>query len=150
MRISDWSSDVCSSDLSARTELPNPASVRVLPDYLQPSPAHVRARAQAISNLSYAIWPPGNFLTSCRKIAGTQVRTTRAVILPLAQIIAFACGQVVGKIVDDRLAGRDFEAGDVGVRNAREMLDERAEAVRSEEQTSELQSLMRSSYAVFC
>src|SRR3546814_16775276 len=63
-----------------------------------------------------------NFLTSCRKIAGTQVLTTRAVILPLAQIIAFACGQVVGKIVDDRLAGRDFEAGDVGVRNAREKI----------------------------
>src|SRR3546814_16758779 len=122
MRISDWSSDVCSSDLSARTELPNPASVRVLPDYLQPSPAHVRARAQAISNLSYAIWPPGNFLTSCRKIAGTQVRTKRAVILPLAQILPFGCGEVVGKLVDYRLDGRDFEAGDVGIRKHRKIV----------------------------
>src|SRR3546814_3469712 len=64
---------------SARTEPPNPVSVRVLPDYPRPSPAHVQARARAISNLSYAIQPP-----------------------------------------------------------------------RSEEHTSELQSLMRISYAVFC
>src|SRR3546814_2841499 len=49
----------------------------------------------------------------------------------------------------DHLAHRlrcDGEAGGGGVRNA----DARPEEARSEEHTSELQSLMRISYAVFC
>src|SRR3546814_5617389 len=58
------------------------------------------------------------------RVAALKARST------LAEIIAFARGQIVGEVIDDRLAGRDFEPGDVGVRNAREMLDERAQADR--------------------
>src|SRR3546814_4319344 len=44
-------------------------------------------------------------------------------------------------------AASDLQTADSGVRGD---LDERGEAFRSEEHTSELQSLMRISYAVFC
>src|SRR3546814_14517664 len=57
------------------------------------------------------------------RVAALKARST------LAEIIAFARGQIVGEVIDDRLAGRDFEPGDVGVRNARGMLYERAQAV---------------------
>src|SRR3546814_5087183 len=93
MRISDWSSDVCSSDLpvaSARTD---------------------RGTAVAQADL------PG------RPLLGTGA------LLPAA-------------LAGDRLRARRPEV-DGGLRPP-------AGADRSEEHTSELQSLMRISYAVFC
>src|SRR3546814_4794825 len=96
MRISDWSSDVCSSDLgdprSAAARLPTPTGF--------PAPPH---RPQAPSG---ARRNPGAGLLS----AG----------VPLPGAAAGAARLVAGA------------------------------APRSEEHTSELQSLMRSSYAVFC
>src|SRR3546814_8451287 len=51
----------------------------------------------------------------------------------------------------ERRADRGAEAGDLGPSKARTPFNPvRAELVRSEEHTSELQSLMRISYAVFC
>ena len=37
--------------------------------------------------------------------------------------------QVIGEIIDHRLAGRDFLMDDVIVRNARQMLDQRAQRI---------------------
>src|SRR3546814_8148923 len=92
MRISDWSSDVCSSDLNER-----------IAERLHPRPAH-----------------KANELERAR---------------------------------GDQQSGRDGVGGTRNPRRERQRggRDHRhVEAVRSEEHTSELQSLMRISYAVFC
>src|SRR3546814_3624268 len=91
MRISDWSSDVCSSDLIAR-------------------------QTERLADLGDC---------TARAVAGDDCGQRRAVA-------------AVGLVdpLDDLLASFVLEV-DVDVR-------------RSEEHTSELQSLMRISYAVFC
>src|SRR3546814_1637866 len=113
MRISDWSSDVCSSDLQFASGRPRPA------------PARRSERRQA--------FPWG------------------------------VCLYLVGRELERHGRERDVEVGVViepgdtvpdGLH--RETVAERAlvalvvEQRRSEEHTSELQSLMRISYAVFC
>src|SRR3546814_1977648 len=107
MRISDWSSDVCSSDL-----------FRISAAVLQLE-LHLR-RA-----------------TTARYVTGKQ-------LLAQAQHI----GARLLDVHEDRI--QPLDRGErVGLRSG----DERADGVcraRSEEHTSELQSLMRISYAVFC
>src|SRR3546814_2413976 len=116
MRISDWSSDVCSSDLGhaadrAGTGYPNDAA----------GAARAHRRQQRL---------------------GQQHRAEqigREHLLP----------RVVGELLDAA------DAGDAGVvhqhvRCADRVEDRLAGGGRSEEHTSELQSLMRISYAVFC
>src|SRR3546814_1927005 len=88
MRISDWSSDVCSSDLA--------------PARAEPGPAHRRA-------------PYGR---RCRR-PPARYEARSSSFLPPADI---------GGPLQIRIAARE----------------------RAEEHTSELQSLMRISYAVFC
>src|SRR3546814_7290157 len=93
MRISDWSSDVCSSDL---------------PDHLPglyPTADAVRADKQPVDLPSDAAW---------RRLQGDRQCVT-----------GYRAGQ-------GALSIQGFES------------------LRSEEHTSELQSLMRISYAVFC
>src|SRR3546814_10331495 len=100
MRISDWSSDVCSSDLWPRA---GPFRVKV---------ADKRGRERIASvHTEAADDGDGRFLA-----------TPEA-----AQARAVGAGLCGGRV--RTLAGRGY---------------------RSEEHTSELQSLMRSSYAVFC
>src|SRR3546814_3555828 len=117
MRISDWSSDVCSSDLTSPLQ-PPPAGSRRL---RRPRPGvdrqpHLRLAALGVDAVGQLQWRPG--------VAG---------VLPgPAQIID---GPAVL-----------LDPGQVAV--AGELQPRRAE--RSEEHTSELQSLMRISYAVFC
>src|SRR3546814_7324330 len=111
MRISDWSSDVCSSDLLRAERLPLAIGA--------PDPARIAAAI------------------------GSRPERDR-----IYAAIGLAAGDV----------GR---AGDVGAgmmprhapgaRAGFDRVDDRiGDASRSEEHTSELQSLMRSSYAVFC
>src|SRR3546814_7601813 len=103
MRISDWSSDVCSSVLAAGA------------DAQLPGPGGAGARA-----------PRGG---------PEPVLRRRAAVGALADDRAGHRGH------GDRLAGGDH----------RRVLDlAPGDAARSEEHTSELQSLMRISYAVFC
>src|SRR3546814_2688011 len=105
MRISDWSSDVCSSDLSiakARPVLPPIALVRAL----QSASASARGCA------------PGPFHPPS---PAQPARNARA-----------ATDNTAYRTIDPLL------------RSAK------AKGSRSEEHTSELQSLMRISYAVFC
>src|SRR3546814_9804046 len=94
MRISDWSSDVGSSDLDRAVSLPEPCGIGSPTD------------------------PHGNAAMSIKEAQAELLKLVRA---ELAQPVA-----------DD-------------VRSLA-----RAVAQRSEEHTSELQSLMRISYAVFC
>src|SRR3546814_2613081 len=115
MRISDWSSDVCSSDLTtlmdenARRAEPWDAG-RVLREALIRSALDSAARAVDLG------LPPERIVLSC-KVSGVQ------------ELIA----------VYRDLAQRSDFALHLGLTEA-----------RSEEHTSELQSLMRISYAVFC
>src|SRR3546814_10904781 len=106
MRISDWSSDVCSSDL------PHPALTR--PGETPESPAHLRDNP-AMDTQAH----DGDALVVAGKTYRSRLLTG------------------TGKFKDLDETGAATEAAG-------------SEIVRSEEHTSELQSLMRISYAVFC
>src|SRR3546814_6804013 len=114
MRISDWSSDVCSSDL--------PTLKKTGDSVTEPFDGkEVPEKPLAIQDDPYS-------LAGLRKCAAIirEVRELDAVL-----------GPDVNQQVDKSLAKkREETAGRV--------------AGRSEEHPSELQSLMRSSYAVFC
>src|SRR3546814_7829936 len=107
MRISDWSSDVCSSDLSQQG--------------VQPSVLRVYARFLGFSHGS---------LAACRQgLHAAQDRATDAT-------------QSLHQVGDQRRHGQG--------RRTVEDAGRAPSPHRSEEHTSELQSLMRISYAVFC
>src|SRR3546814_8490781 len=106
MRISDWSSDVCSSDLGAILRRDNEAElVAVAIGPLQESLAVDLISIRTIEHAALAL-------------AG------RAVTLQITKVSGRRARSFLAKPHDPRL--------------------------RSEEHTSELQSLMRISYAVFC
>src|SRR3546814_1342561 len=106
MRISDWSSDVCSSDLQLLGHLPQ-----------------VEHRLEGLCLLQQAI----------DQLAAGDHRQRRDVVDRLLRI-------ELGALT----AGLVLDVDDVGLEA------QQAELERSEEHTSELQSLMRISYAVFC
>src|SRR3546814_3479588 len=114
MRMSDWSSDVCSSDLSGPAGLPESASafLRILMD-------------------------PFAFLASWREL----IRAAPALLPP---------GRPFEMLTHDRPdpACHSRQRGGSGRNRCCHRC--RPAGVRSEEHTSELQSLMRISYAVFC
>src|SRR3546814_10694396 len=109
MRISDWSSDVCSSDLDATAC--RGVRVRSVPAARPwgPAPPHIFTQLQ-----------PGNKLSGVRTALSAR--------------------------------GEEALRPHKSALSARTMTDapDYRDTVRSEEQTSELQSLMRISYAVFC
>src|SRR3546814_5086662 len=114
MRISDWSSDVCSSDLIALVTL---AGVFYTAPNFMP-----KATLEAIPS----------FLPHKQINLGLDLRGGSYLLLQ----------------VDTATANKDrLQAQTNDVRKA---LLENKIAYRSEEHTSELQSLMRISYAVFC
>src|SRR3546814_5192937 len=115
MRISDWSSDVCSSDLWGRHSLESAASWRVRPL------GGLRRACPVGRPLAVAL--------ACREMIPAQVGPQPALLdRPLQDVQAHEGG-----------------AAEVGVAEA-----ERQDPLlqRSEAHTSELQSLMRISYAV--
>src|SRR3546814_3055992 len=99
MRISDWSSDVCSSDLFVEGE-------RDAPDL-----GEVAGPGDLV--------PDAEILYPQRHLVGSRLRVQ---------------AKQLGQRVVDRWIG----------------ITHRSKSLRSEEHTSELQSLMRISYAVFC
>src|SRR3546814_7567067 len=115
MRISDWSSDVCSSDLLRQ-------------DHVIPVGCHVRDRAhqQAAGAAAMGSDAVGRGVAFPDEVVGDVDEVGEGVLL--AQQLA-----VVVPPATHLLATADVGDG-----------------VRSEEHTSELQSLMRISYAVFC
>src|SRR3546814_5788615 len=113
MRISDWSSDVCSSDLQGQ-------GVKPINSTRAPSAPVPECTGLLFAGL-------GRFH---RRGGG---RATGQ--------LCFAMGDIAVGAEDDRCAGDGPGADD---------LVEQQPGQRSEEHTSELQSLMRISYAVFC
>src|SRR3546814_5930573 len=116
MRISDWSSDVCSSDLRAF----GGQRLFARPDHALPEITHVYIGIAA---------PKGTQSVEAR--SGQRLRFFGG----RAQL-----HEATGQAFEQHL-----------IRIAQIMIDRRfADPARSEEHTSELQSLMRISYAVFC
>src|SRR3546814_1607661 len=114
MRISDWSSDVCSSDLLVHADV-------------------LRDRA---GNLRLLQPVEGRQLD--RRIADTAL-----VLVGILEEQAVVAGQIEIVVARVQVA--------VAVdREDRRTACRQIDAARSEEHTSELQSLMRISYAVFC
>src|SRR3546814_1504351 len=107
MRISDWSSDVCSSDLPLVRE---------------------------------------ERLVLLDDLAGVGVDEFAEVALAVRHVIGCASGGVFAHRQHDEAGDREADSNAERIDRS----DEPAEARRSEEHTSELQSLMRISYAVFC
>src|SRR3546814_3999959 len=144
MRISDWSSDVCSSDLVWR-----PAIGRE--DAFEGSP---RASVRRIADIRRT--------TPLRQITSGRKRHQRA--RGDAHVAIFGAGVAAvhhqADIADSGFPPVADEQAKVRVQRIRGLVIDAApgggerEAVeierRSEEHTSELQSLMRNSYAVFC
>src|SRR3546814_9272266 len=128
MRISDWSSDVCSSDLCLSR---------------QPFILDSAMEQTAIIFISMALALQGSFSGTARVVDGDTLRIgTQRVRLhgidapELAQRCGTErrqrCGEMAAAWLKARVEGK------------------RVACTRSEEHTSELQSLMRISYAVFC
>src|SRR3546814_10607199 len=135
MRISDWSSDVCSSDLRLSSEGAAARRATIAPESW-PRGAVPRLLPRAALHRIL----PAN---SCggRKVAMLRCLSSIVVLSLLA-----ACAGLQGPamtttsaIVPDEIKGQ-MRAGESDL----------APDFRSEEHTSELQSLMRISYAVFC
>src|SRR3546814_2142400 len=114
MRISDWSSDVCSSDLAAVAEVV---------DFLRRQQHHV-----GLERLLAAVGLRRGDRGGLRRavLQAGDVEGFRAVEAERLRVLAVL-----------ELQREHAHADQVG-------------AMRSEEHTSELQSLMRISYAVFC
>src|SRR3546814_2130733 len=132
MRISDWSSDVCSSDLI--TNVNEDASAVA---YLA-SRSDISVFDGAALNDNWV--PPGEaapvhtaMTFRLDGLASIQYKTPDATVY-VAPLLA---GELVA------MAG--LQSGELFAWNVRQTLGK-----RSEEHTSELQSLMRISYAVFC
>src|SRR3546814_2850402 len=146
MRISDWSSDVCSSDLlcSPRRRPPDgPGSLSRLETLSRArrSPAHPPQRPRQGRRLAAHSGeadhaPAFGELPSLFHLQGKRGLVATPPGLVAAQVIA---GAEQAEIDD-----RHLPAGEAAGSPCRE------DAFRSEEHTSELQSLMRISYAVFC
>src|SRR3546814_7436086 len=117
MRISDWSSDVCSSDLVFLARL---ARLRIDP------PALINRNLQLQPDIA------GGSLVAVARAGPGRERAEIAVAVEAA---------------DHAEARKPLGLGDGDVVLRRGVFGARR---RSEEHTSELQSLMRISYAVFC
>src|SRR3546814_3362254 len=110
MRISDWSSDVCSSDLDEKND-------RIL---IEDSSARSKASG-------------GNTVT-------LSLLRARSRIVFAASLTAFASATARSSSGNSAFVSR----------KVRTAINAALRSSRSEEHTSELQSLMRISYAVFC
>src|SRR3546814_9799749 len=133
MRISDWSSDVCSSDLADRDRR----------HLRHEFPAHARTALGA--RLPLRAWPDGQRL----RPALLALQAHRLAVAPSSPngrgcCESYATGPTRGS-GSSRISGRVRPVSFANRRGTSAFA-----CARSEEQTSELQSLMSLSYAVFC
>src|SRR3546814_7195561 len=127
MRISDWSSDVCSSDLPEIGERRELLAVAVDDD---------RAESAVMHGM-----PPSNGRYVCRDVMREYAHVS-------AQIPPGLSRHRAGQGARADRAGASRRAPGQALSGSPRRA-ERQGVVRSEEHTSELQSLMRISYAVF-
>src|SRR3546814_6930534 len=138
MRISDWSSDVCSSDLFDDARHLAIAFAQLIARQHEDNGPYGRAGERRDQE-----WTKGHPADPCghrnqgpdsRDHAPEQNRPTTVAVEPAVDMID--------------LTGRQRQPSAVAGSKALQSFD--ADPARSEEHTSELQSLMRISYAVFC
>src|SRR3546814_7114533 len=125
MRISDWSSDVCSSDLTSATAVP-----RICGHSWEVSSCRSAGGGGSASGPPSGWWSAGSCSNSLRMSSIDGMRGSGSAKGHLHVVACFRIRVVPHQRLAHQLAQRDVE--------------------RSEEHTSELQSLMRISYAVFC
>src|SRR3546814_4133043 len=128
MRISDWSSDVCSSDLEARAATGATASAVFVPPR--------NAAAAIIESIDAGI---GVMVCVTERVPVLDMVRVKRRLEGSASLLVGPNSQ--GIMVPGRCK--------IGVMPAHLERPGRV-GIRSEEHTSELQSLMRISYAVFC
>src|SRR3546814_1841185 len=135
MRISDWSSDVCSSDLGGLHARQSIVSA------LMQGPEEHYALGEEIARV---IWAPilRSHKVTVDQMALLEPGLSETVCASLLDVMRDAMDEVVARGVPQE-AARDFLLGHMNVLAAVIF-----KHVRSEEHTSELQSLMRISYAV--
>src|SRR3546814_9325868 len=136
MRISDWSSDVCSSDLAAAI------SERGAKDAIWPRAVTVALALELAVLVTLALgW----------HLAGDEADATAHYLYPLIGAAGIAMGiqsVTVGRLGVAGVA-TTYVTGTL-TSSAVRLVGRLRASGRSEEHTSELQSLMRISYAVFC
>src|SRR3546814_8404180 len=135
MRISDWSSDVCSSDLE------HDVLVRVIAPVQADQPWRtVRGATDGVDR--------GEVLF--QQLVADDALELRAVPVRhfARDVLQLLRAHVLGRRVD-QVAHAHAGGEHVGHLEI-QVADQLRRLSRSEEQTSELQSLMRTSYAVFC
>src|SRR3546814_7424238 len=141
MRISDWSSDVCSSDLMIEQGRADEETA-FMPLQLEPTPIDHQFGA-----LVDALLDPG--FDPCL-VCG---RHHRAILcLRVARNTHAQIGDRGEQLLAQAIGGLVAHRHDDGERHAALACrpESGARTIRSEEHTSEPQSLMRNSYAVFC
>src|SRR3546814_5840352 len=139
MRISDWSSDVCSSDLWLFLEAGDITNfiedVHCLAhqDFLDAGEMHIHNGLHR--------FPVREFDIMEETAAQESIRQFLLLIRCDDDDRAFLCLHCLACLVDVELHAVEF---------LEQVIRELDVSLRSEEHTSELQSLMRISYAVFC
>src|SRR3546814_6382757 len=118
MRISDWSSDVCSSDLGASCTISGSRSAT------RPASSSTGCRART--------WPTPDATRGSAAPMDKDAPILNALVVEAARVI----------VGDPKVAAQPWDKY--------ALVAWYGEGVRSEEHTSELQSLMRISYAVLC
>src|SRR3546814_6478484 len=127
MRISDWRSDVCSSDLEKTrriTSFTDRATI-ILAVYV--------AFSEATNEGLWQVLPVSDIL---------RLALLSVLLLALVMLTSGGIGRMLGFSREDRIA--------IVFCGSKKSLATDIPMARSEEHTSELQSLMRISYAVFC
>src|SRR3546814_263138 len=157
MRISDWSSDVCSSDLSFTIYKVDSRSLRG-----PGGPRRLRIMKKTREFHRQSIEQPEEFWGREAKRIHWETPFTKVLDYsnpPFARWFVGGRTNLCYNAVDRWLADRADEPALIWVSTEveREIVHTRADlarevnaAARSEEHTSEIQSLMRNSYAVFC
>src|SRR3546814_4138748 len=139
MRISDWSSDVCSSDLVSS----GATFLNAIPAFNPPS----FAVKEAYGEIDVPIFRDKPFLNELSVNGAARVADYKGSV---GTVWAYNFGGIYSPIPDIKFRvnySHSVRAPTLGDLYASPSQDF---ASRSEEHTSELQSLMRISYAVFC